>query len=194
MWGALEKATATIEPGAFVAIVGIGGLGHLGVQFAKARGFRTIAIDSRREGRDLALDVPEALAPDHTVDSTSPDASSDILRHTSGEGLAVAVVCTDSVEANAWTLRQLGIGGVMVALGLPPERWRFDSDAMVFRELTVMGSYVASAESTTRMMEAVEEHGVRSHVAVVAYEEIPRIVDMYHDKSLKGRLVVKIGG
>lgn len=193
VWGALEKATETIEPGAYVAIVGIGGLGHLGVQFAKSQGFRTIAIDSRPEGRSLAMDVPEALSPDHTIDSLSRDSSSGILKHTNGEGLAAAIVCTDSIEANAWTLRQLGVGGVMVALGLPPDRWQFDSDIMVFRELTVKGSYVASAESTRRMMEAVGKHGVRSHVTTVSFEEIPRIVEMYHDKAFTGRLVVNIG-
>jgi D-arabinose 1-dehydrogenase-like Zn-dependent alcohol dehydrogenase len=131
--------------------------------------------------------------PDYTVDSTSPEAASDILKHTNGEGLAAAIVCTDSIEANAWTLRQLGVGGVMVALGLPPERWQFDSDVMVFCELTVKGSYVTSAESTRRMMEAVGKHGVRSHVTIVPFDEIPRIVDTYHDKSFKGRLVVRIG-
>lgn len=193
MWGALEKATQSIEAGAFVAIVGIGGLGHLGVQFAKSQGFRTIAIDSRAEGRSLANDVPEGLVPDFTVDSTSSEADSDILTCTNGEGLAAAIVCTDSIEANAWILRQLGIGGVMFALGLPPERWQFDSDVMVFRELTVKGSYVASAESTRRMMEAVGSHGVRSHVTTVSFEEIPRVLEAYHDKSFKGRLVVKIG-
>lgn len=194
VWGALEKAMTSIEPGAFVAIVGIGGLGHLGLQFAKSQGFRTIAIDSRAEGRELAQHVPEALVPNLVVDSSDPEASSEILKHTDGEGLAAAIVCTDSVEANAWTLRQLGIGGVMVALGLPPERWQFDSDVMVFRELTVKGSYVTSAESTRRMMEAVGKHGVRSHVTTLTFEDIPRIVDMYHDKSFKGRLVVEIGG
>ncbi|KAK0385195.1 hypothetical protein NLU13_7673 [Sarocladium strictum] len=194
VWGALEKAMTSIEPGAFVAIVGIGGLGHLGLQFAKSQGFRTVAIDSRAEGRDLAQHVPEALVPNLVVDSSDPEAPSEILKHTDGEGLAAAIVCTDSVEANSWTLRQLGIGGVMVALGLPSERWQFDSDMMVFRELTIKGSYVTSAESTRRMMEAVGKHGVRSHVTTVTFEDIPRIVDMYHDKSFKGRLVVEIGG
>ena len=131
--------------------------------------------------------------PDYTIDSTSPNAADDILKHTKGEGIAAAIVCTDSIEANAWTLRQLGIGGVMVALGLPPERWRFDSDIMVFRELTIKGSYVASAESTRRMMEAVGAHGVRSHVTTKTFDDIPNIVDAYHDKSFKGRLVVEIG-
>ncbi|KAH8170915.1 alcohol dehydrogenase groES-like domain-containing protein [Sarocladium implicatum] len=193
VWGALEKATERVEAGAFVAIVGIGGLGHLGVQFAKSQGFCTIAIDSRQEGRDLAQDVPEALMPNYTIDSTSSNAAEEILKHTNGEGIAAAIVCTDSIEANAWTLRQLGIGGVMVALGLPPERWQFDSDIMVFRELTIKGSYVASAESTRRMMEAVGAHGIRSHVTVKSFDDIPQIVDAYHDKSFKGRLVVEIG-
>lgn len=181
-----------IEPHGVVAIVGIGGLGHLGVQLAKSQGFKTIALDSRHEGRLLATQVPENLQPDLVLDSTSPDAASQIRQFTDGEGLAAAIVCTDNIEVNAWALNQLGVGGVMVALGLPAERWQFDSEAIVFRELTIRGSYVTSAESTRRMMKAVGEHGVRSHITTVGMDDIPGILDMYHDKAFKGRLVVRI--
>ncbi|KAJ9160591.1 Alcohol dehydrogenase GroES-like domain-containing protein [Coniochaeta hoffmannii] len=192
VWGALEKATADLEPAATVAIVGIGGLGHLGLQFAKSLGFTTIALDSRQAGRDLAAEVPDGLGPDLVVDSTSEDAAEKILAFTKGEGVAAAVVCTDSIAANTWTLRLLRVGGVMVPLGLPPDRWQFDADVLVYRELVIRGNYVASAESTRRMMEAVARRGVRSHVTTVELDDVPGIVDVYQDKNFRGRLVVKI--
>ena len=188
----MEKATADLEPAATVAIVGIGGLGHLGLQFAKSLGFTTIALDSRQAGRDLAAEVPDGLGPDLVVDSTSEDAAEKILAFTKGEGLAAAVVCTDSIAANTWTLRLLRVGGVMVPLGLPPDRWQFDADVLVYRELVIRGNYVASAESTRRMMEAVARRGVRSHVTTVELDDVPGIVDVYQDKNFRGRLVVKI--
>lgn len=114
------------------------------------------------------------------------------MQLTDGEGLAAAIVCTDSLPANAWALKMLRIGGFLGVLGLPPQDWRFDSSALVFRELTVRGSYVASKASTQRMIDLAESTGVRSHVTTVSFDKIPDIVDMYQTTSMKGRLVVKV--
>ncbi|ELQ35518.1 alcohol dehydrogenase 1 [Pyricularia oryzae Y34] len=167
--------------------------GHLGVQFAAARGFRVVAADSRAAGRQLAMEVRDALQPSLVVDSSLPqEAEAQIMQLTDGEGLAAAIVCTDSLPANAWALKMLRIGGFLGVLGLPPQDWRFDSSALVFRELTVRGSYVASKASTQRMIDLAESTGVRSHVTTVSFDKIPDIVDMYQTTSMKGRLVVKV--
>ncbi|KAI0458045.1 GroES-like protein [Xylaria acuta] len=193
VWGALEKGTTGLAPGNTVAIIGIGGLGHLGVQFAKAMGYRTVAIDNRPEGRQLATEVPSSeVRPDLVVDSTASDATEQIFKFTDGEGLAAAIVCTDSLEVNAWALRLLRIRGTLVLLGLPPERWQFNADIIVFKELIIKGSYVASRESTERMMKVVDKSQVKSHLTVVSWDDIPSLVDKYTHKSFKGRLVVQI--
>ncbi|CAN9091657.1 unnamed protein product [Alternaria alternata] len=192
VWGALRKLSPQVQPGDAVAVVGIGGLGQLGVQFSKALGYRTIAMDNRHEGRQLALDLPDHLRPDLVMDSTAEDAEQKISDFTSGEGLAGIVVCTDSIQANAWCLQQLGNGGVMVPLGLPKDKWQFDSEAMVFHELTIKGSYVASAEEVESMLKVVAKHGISSHLTVLGFSEIPSLVDRYLHASMKGRLVVNI--
>lgn len=183
-----------MQPGDAVAIVGIGGLGHLGIQFAKALGYRVVAVDTRLAGRQLATEVANReLLPDLVVDSTDPAAAAArIHEFTNGEGLSAAVVCTDSVAANSWALTLLGIQGVLVVLGLPPAGWKFDSEVMAFRELAIRGSYVADTEATDRMMEVVSKCGVQSHLTVVPFDDIPRIVEMYQEASFKGRLVVQI--
>jgi D-arabinose 1-dehydrogenase-like Zn-dependent alcohol dehydrogenase len=191
-WGALRKLRPNVKNGEAVAVVGIGGVGHLGIQFAKAMGFRTVAIDNRPEGRQLALEVSDHLKPDLIIDSTASDAEDAILEFTSGEGLAGIVVCTDSIQANAWSLQQLGNGGIMVPLGLPKDKWQFDSEAMVFRELTIMGSYVASTEEVELMFKVVAENSISSHITLVDFEQIPSLVERFLDKSMKGRLVVRI--
>jgi D-arabinose 1-dehydrogenase-like Zn-dependent alcohol dehydrogenase len=190
-WGALRKLNPDVQPGDAVAIVGIGGVGHLGVQFAKALGYRTVAIDNRSEGRQLAQEVPEHVRPDLVIDSTASDAAEKILEFTSGEGLAGIVVCTDSIQANAWSLQQLGNKGVMVPLGLPADKWQFDSEAMVFRELTIRGSYVASADEVEKMLKVVAEHNISSHLTVLNFDQIPSLVERYSHSSMKGRLVIK---
>jgi D-arabinose 1-dehydrogenase-like Zn-dependent alcohol dehydrogenase len=181
-----------VKPGEAVAIVGIGGVGHLGVQLAKALGYRTVAIDNRAQGRQLALDLPDHLKPELVIDSKSDDAEKKIVEFTAGEGLAGIVVCTDSIEANTWSLQQLGNKGVMIPLGLPTDKWQFDSDVMVFRELTIKGSYVASAEEVEEMLKIVGEHGISSHLTVLDFTQIPSLVERYLHNSMKGRLIIKI--
>lgn len=181
-----------MQAGETVAIVGIGGVGHLAVQFAKAMGFTTIALDNRESGRKLASEVANHLRPDLVLDSTASDAAGRISEFTSGEGLAGIVVCTDSVAANAWSLQQLGNHGVMVPLGLPKDKWQFDSEAMVFREISIRGSYVASAEETEEMFRVVGEHGIASHLTLLEFDEIPTLVDKYLHESMKGRLVIQM--
>ncbi|KAK7403273.1 hypothetical protein QQX98_010964 [Neonectria punicea] len=108
-------------------------------------GYRTIAIDNREAGRTLATEVPPGLSPDLVLDSTSSDA------------------------AAAQILEFTNGEGIAAAI------WRFDPSVMVFRELVIMGSYVASADSTRRMMDVVERSGVRSHVTRVAFNDIPKL-------------------
>ncbi|EAT87273.1 hypothetical protein SNOG_04882 [Parastagonospora nodorum SN15] len=151
--------------------------GHLCVQFAKALGYKTVAIDNHLEGRQLAQDLPNHLRPELIIDSTASKADEEILEFTSGEGLAGIVVCTDSVPANAWSFQQLGNKGVMVPLGLPAEKWQFDSEVMVFRELTIKGSYVASVEEVENMFEIVAEQGISSHLTILNFDQIPSLED-----------------
>ncbi|KAF2027787.1 GroES-like protein [Setomelanomma holmii] len=191
-WGALRKLSPEVGPNETVAIVGIGGVGHLAVQFAKSLGYKTVAIDNRPEGRQLALEVPEHLKPDLVVDSAADDADEKLLTFSQDEGLAGIVVCTDSIQANAWSLQQLGNKGVMVPLGLPKDKWQFDSEAMVFRELTIKGSYVASADEVKTMFEVVAKHKIASHLTVLDFDQIPSLVERYQHASMKGRLVIKI--
>lgn len=196
VWGSLEKATDGLRRGETVAIVGIGGLGHLGVQFAKALGFKAIAIDSRLAGRQLAEQMGNpGLRADLVVDSSVPEAATQqIFDFTKGEGIAAAIVCTDSIAANSWALGLLRIGGVLGVLGLPPAPWQFDPELLVFRELTIKGSYVSGKEAAERMMECVGKFGVESHLTTIPFDEIPNIVEMYTSNDFKGRLVVQLRG
>ncbi|KAF5670043.1 alcohol dehydrogenase V [Fusarium heterosporum] len=195
VWRSIEGATSGLAKGETVAIVGIGGLGHLGVQFAKALGFQVIAVDSREAGRQLAEDVENPqLKPDLVVDSSDTQSASEtVYNFTNGEGVAAAIVCTPSLEANRWALNTLRIKGTLGLLGLPQKPWQFDAAPIVFRELTIKGSYVASKDAADRMMKVVEEAGVRSHLTVVPFDKIPNIVEMYEESAFRGRIVVQIG-
>nr|OQO22188.1 hypothetical protein B0A51_09243 [Rachicladosporium sp. CCFEE 5018] len=174
VWGAIAgAATKSGEP---VAVVGIGGLGRLGqlcVQFLKALGHPVVAIDNRPEGRELATNLPEKLRADYVVDINDENAVADVKK---------------------WA--GLGLRGTLVAVGLPsPELdglLQFDAFQLVFSELTIKGSLVANKELLVEMLALVAEHGVQSFITTVAFNDMPKLPEMYMNPHLKGRLVMKV--
>ncbi|KAE8407030.1 chaperonin 10-like protein [Aspergillus pseudonomiae] len=107
-------------------------------------------------------DMPTELQPDHLITSTHDDACEKILERTG-----------------------------VVLLGLPPEPWRFDTHPIVFRQLVLRGSYVASREEVEEMMAVVDQHGVRSQLKVVKKDDILQVPEMYLSRSFRGCLVVR---
>ena len=188
VWGGIKAAK--VAPGAPVGVIGIGGLGSLAVQFLKALGHPTVAIDRRAEALQLATETP--LKADLVIDSTSKTTVEDITKWADNEGLAAVIVCTDDLTANEWSLKLLRVHGQCIVLGLPTSPLRFDAFDLVFKELNITGSLVATVEEAREMMKVVEEFGIRSHVRVLSIDQAPDLPALYMDPHLKGRLVVKM--
>lgn len=171
-------------------MIGIGGLGSLAIQFLKALGHPTVAIDRRPEPLDLAVEVP--LKADLVIDSTSSTAVEDITRWADNEGLAAVIVCTDDVPVNEWSLKLLRVHGKCVVLGLPTDPLTFNSFDLVFKELSIIGSLVTTLEETQKMMDVVDEFGIKTHINILCMDDAPNLPSLYMDPHLKGRLVVKM--
>jgi D-arabinose 1-dehydrogenase-like Zn-dependent alcohol dehydrogenase len=187
IWSGILEAN--IQKGQTIAIVGIGGLGILGVQFAKALGYRVIAIHHRDLGSKLES-IPQALKPDLFVDHTKPESIQQISDFTDGIGLDAAVVSTDSVPVNDWVLHRLHPRGTCVVLGLPEEGFRFDAFNLIFHEITIKGSLHSSIEDMERMLEVVSEHKIRSQISIVPIDEAESLPTRVHAHEFSGRPVV----
>ncbi|KAJ5465932.1 Polyketide synthaseenoylreductase [Penicillium desertorum] len=190
VWNAVKETG--LEKGQSIAIVGIGGLGVLAVQFAKSRGLRVVAIDNRDIGLKLASEVPAHLRPDQVINFNSHDAIQKILEFTDGIGLSGAVVCTDDVPASDWALHRLQPRGVCVVLGLPESGFKFDAFNLVFRELVVKGSLHCPVDEVKAMIKAVSANGVVSHLTVLPLEKAEDIPDRATAHSFTGRLVITL--
>jgi D-arabinose 1-dehydrogenase-like Zn-dependent alcohol dehydrogenase len=99
------------KPGDLVAILGIGGLGHLAVQFAVKMGFRTVAIARGRDKKELAL----KLGAHRYIDSQTEDAAK-ILKELGGAKVVLATVI--SGKAMALLMDGLGIDATLIVLGV----------------------------------------------------------------------------
>ncbi len=108
----LRKTRA--KAGDLVAVIGIGGLGHLGVQFSRAMGFETVAI-ARGPEREAAA---KELGAHYYIDSNASDVAAELQRL---GGAAVVLATAASSKAMADTVAGLGPEGELVTVGVTPE-------------------------------------------------------------------------
>lgn len=136
VWGGLVRAG--LKSGEAIALVGGGGgLGHLGVQFAKALGLRVIAIDARDEGLSLAKEC----GADHVIDARQDKEKSvqEVKKLTAGQGADATLNVSDHDTAAALAAAVTKMHGIMVQIAQPPEV-KIPFAEFVFRDVKVHGS------------------------------------------------------
>src|SRR5262249_23229166 len=111
-YNALRNSGA--RPGDVVAVLGIGGLGHLGVQFAAKMGFNTIAIARGKSKSELA----KKLGAKHYIDTVEQDPATELVKL---GGAHVILATVTSSKAMSATLGGLRVNGKMIIVGVPTE-------------------------------------------------------------------------
>jgi len=148
-------------PGDRVAVLGLGGLGHLGVQFAAAMGFETIAI---ARGAGKAEDA-RALGAHHYVDSTAGDVAA-ALRDLGGASVVLATAANS--QAMADTLGGLAPRGELVIIGVSAEPLPISPVQLIGPGLSVTGHPSGTARDVEETMAFAVLSGVRARI-----EEVP---------------------
>jgi propanol-preferring alcohol dehydrogenase len=124
---------AGLRAGDLVAVQGIGGLGHLGVQFARHMGFRTVAIGRGREKEKLARD----LGAHAYIDAAAGDAAAVLQRM----GGARAILATGtSGNAMGSLVSGLAARGKLIVVGVPRDQIQLNAFPLVFGERSIYGS------------------------------------------------------
>src|SRR6202044_858060 len=143
-FSALRNSPA--RAGDLVAVFGVGGLGHLGVQYARHMGFEVVAID---RGGDRA-ELSKKLGAHHYIDSSATD----IAKELQALGGAQVVLATASGgKAVAAALGGLRRGGVVISLGATDEPIELSAFALLFQSLGVDGALTgtpAAGDATLR--------------------------------------------
>lgn len=129
-FSALQESGA--RAGDVVAVHGIGGLGHLGVQYANRMGFTTAAISRGRGKEALAYE----LGADHYIDTQSLDAAAELRKL----GGAKVVLCTaPNAEAISHLIGGLADGGQMIVVAAPPDPIQFHAGQLFEGGLSIKG-------------------------------------------------------
>jgi len=127
-----------LKPGQWIIISGCGGgLGHLGIQFAKALGYRVVGIDARPE----ALKVAESLgACDLLIDASKNESSADLLKKiNNGKGAHAAVILPEVQAAFDQAVSLVGVCGTMCVVSFPVNGFHFSCADIVFRNIKIIG-------------------------------------------------------
>jgi propanol-preferring alcohol dehydrogenase len=174
------------RPGEWVAISGIGGLGHMAVQYAKAMGMHVAAVDVR-EG---ALDLARSLGADIAVDARDPDAMADLARRTGGmHGVLVTAVSPAAFEQAFGMLRSRG---TMSLVGLPPGRMALPIFETVLKRITVRGSIVGTRQDLEEAIAFAAEGKVTPHFSWAALEDINTVFAQMEQGGIDGRVVLRM--
>jgi propanol-preferring alcohol dehydrogenase len=174
------------RPGQWVAISGIGGLGHLAVQYAKAMGFRVAAIDIDDEKLQLARELGASL----TVNALQQDPGAYLKKETGGmHGVLVTAVSPTAFRQGLSALRRKG---TLSLNGLPPGSFDLPIFETVLNRWTVRGSIVGTRQDLQEAIDFAVEGKVKATVHVSCLEAINGVFDEMKSGDIQGRMVMKI--
>ena len=175
------------RPGEWVAISGIGGLGHVGIQYAKAMGLHVAALDIAPDKLALA----RTAGADIAVDARSPDAVADILKATGGGAHGVRVTAV-SPPAFSQALRVVRRKGTVSLVGLPPGEFPTPIFDVVLKRITVRGSIVGTRRDLDEAIAFAAEGKVRSEIRTAPLGDINAILADLKAGKIEGRMVLDL--
>ncbi|MFO1139460.1 MAG: alcohol dehydrogenase AdhP [Paracoccus sp. (in: a-proteobacteria)] len=181
------KVTDT-KPGDWVVISGIGGLGHMAVQYAKAMGMNVAAVDIDDEKLALARKLGATV----TVNAaTDPDPAAAIKRETDGgaQGVLVTAVGRKAFEQ---AIGMVARGGTVALNGLPPGDFPLDIFGMVLNGITVRGSIVGTRLDLQESLDFAGQGKVKATVHSAKLEDINDIFAKMHKGQIEGRMVMDL--
>ncbi len=174
------------KPGDWVAISGIGGLGHMAVQYAKAMGLHVVGIDVHEDKLKLARD----LGADLTINAVDGDPVGELQSQMGGvHGVLVTAVSNSAFSQAVGMLRR---GGFMSLVGLPPGDFPLPIFEIVLKRITVRGSIVGTRNDLRESLEFAGEGKVASHFTWDKLENINAIFDKMKAGQIDGRIVMEI--
>lgn len=181
VYSALLKAGA--RPGALVAIQGIGGLGHLGIQYARTFGYEVAAIARGSGKADLAVE----LGADHYIDSTADKPGRALQRL---GGAAVIVATASSGASMSPLIPGLAPRGSLVVVGAAEDPIQVGTSDLIFGTRSVVGGLTGTPIENEDNLRLAQRHGIRSHNEVLPLSEVPKAYERMMSGAARFRVVL----
>ena len=166
------------RPGRTLGVFGIGGLGHLGLQYGKLAGARVVAVDVHAAKLALA----EELGADACVDASQGDVHRTIRRR---GGVDDAVVFATSVRAIRDALKSLKPNGSVVVAALPPGEVPLRAHDLADRGLRLMGTALGTRQDLAEALDLSASGRVKVRVETCSLEDVNTVLDSMRTHSLE---------
>ncbi|GAA0310994.1 alcohol dehydrogenase AdhP [Psychrobacter aestuarii] len=172
------------RPGEWVVISGIGGLGHMAVQYAVAMGLNVAAVDID----DDKLDLAKRLGATVTVNAKNTDPA-EYLKEEIG-GAHGALITAVSEKAFEQALGMVRRGGTVVLNGLPPGDFPLSIFNTVLNGITIRGSIVGTRLDLQESLDMAAAGKVKATVKAEPLENINDIFERMRNGKIEGRIVI----
>jgi propanol-preferring alcohol dehydrogenase len=179
-YGALRESG--LRTGQTVALFGMGGLGHLAVQYARHLGLSVAAVDTSERKLQMARHLGADLA-------LTADQAGRTLQKQCG-GLDGAIVFTASIPAVQEAFRCLKRTGILVLVGLTNERFELPVLDAVLKGISIRGSYLGTREELAEVFRLAETAGIHPCVETHPLDAVPGLVEKMRSGELTGRAVI----
>lgn len=174
------------KAGDLVAVLGVGGLGHLAVQFASKMGFETVAIARGRDKEPLA----RRLGAFHYVDSQSQNPAQELTKL--GGAKAILETVTDAKAINA-VIGGLGVNGKLIIAGAPSEPLQVPVFPLISNRSSIMGWYSGTSIDSEDTLSFSALTGVRSMNEIYRLEDAAAAYERMISGKARFRVVLKTG-
>jgi len=182
-YNALRNSPA--QPGDVVAVLGLGGLGHLGVQYAVKMGFKTVGIARGKDKEPLA----RKLGCHHYIDSQAQDPSAQLQK--SGGAKIILATVTDG-DAMSAVLGGLGINGCLIVIGAA-QSMQVSPLLLIGGRRSVKGWYSGTAKDSQDTLAFSVLTGVRSMNEVYPLERVAEAYERMMSGKARFRVVLTTG-
>ncbi|MED0668374.1 alcohol dehydrogenase AdhP [Pseudobacillus badius] len=172
------------KPGDWVAIYGIGGLGHIALQYAKAMGFNVVAVDIS----DDKLELAKKLGADEAVNGMKENPVEAIQNRVGGVQAAVSVAVTKKAFEQAY--QSVKRGGTLVVVGLPNDELPIPIFDTVLNGVTVKGSIVGTRLDMKEALDFAARGKVKAQIETAPLDEINEVFEKMVQGKINGRIVL----
>jgi propanol-preferring alcohol dehydrogenase len=182
------KETQT-RPGQWIAISGVGGLGHLGIQYAKAMGLHVVAVDIDK-GK---LAHATKLGADAVVNAKNGDPVAAVVKATDG-GAHGVMITAPSLSAFKQGVGMARKRGTCVLVGLPPGEFPTPLFDVVANCITIRGSFVGTRLDMAEALAFAAEGKVKADIELQPLSAINKVFERLEHGDVPSRVVLDFGG
>jgi NADPH2:quinone reductase len=172
------------DPGDLVAVQGVGGLGHLGVQYAHAAGFETVALSRSPDKEALALE----LGADHFVNTAETDPAARLRELGGADVVLTTAPASDAIES---VLGGLGTDGRVVVVGVPGEPVAVDAQGLVGTRSGVEGWASGDARDSQDTLEFSALREIVPKIETYPLEEVDAAYERMIENEARFRVVLE---